>query len=182
MKFVTIFLAVALLPLSAQDIKMPANLDKLAAKAEETVDVTLDSNLLKLAAKFVSGKDPDDVKIQKVISGLQSVVVKSFTFSSAGQYDPADVNAVRAQVSAAPWSRIVGVTSKKDGESVDVYFKDGGNGNLGGVVVLCAEPKELTIVSIMGTLDPSQLADLGGHFGVPELNIGAQLRELRNVK
>ena len=32
----------AILPLAAQDIKMPANLDKLAAKASEVVDVNLD--------------------------------------------------------------------------------------------------------------------------------------------
>ena len=40
----------AVLPLAAQDIKMPANLDKLAAKASEVVDVSLDGALLQLAS------------------------------------------------------------------------------------------------------------------------------------
>jgi len=39
--------------------------------------------------------------------------------------------------------------------------------------VLCAEPRELTIVSVVGTLDPTELAGLGGHFGIPELDIAA---------
>ncbi|HEX5228482.1 MAG TPA: hypothetical protein VFW44_12260, partial [Bryobacteraceae bacterium] len=50
----------ALAPLGAQEIKLPANLEKLAAKASDVVDVTLDSNLLQLAGRFLSDKDPDD--------------------------------------------------------------------------------------------------------------------------
>lgn len=164
---IAILWAAVLLPLGAQEIKLPANLEKLAAKADETVDITLDGSLLKLAGRFLSG-DGDEAKTRKMLSRLESITVKSYEFSSEGQYDMGDLDAIRAQVKGAPWSRIVGVTSKKDGEKVDVYFKDGGNGNLGGILVLCAEPTELTIINIVGTLDPSELAGLGGHFGLPE--------------
>jgi hypothetical protein len=78
----------------------------------------------------------------------------------------ADVDALRSQLQSPAWGRLVGVRSKH-GENVDVYFKDGGNGRLGGIVVIAAEPKELTIVNIIGTLDPEKLADLGGEFGIP---------------
>jgi hypothetical protein len=167
MKIAAVLLVTALTPIWAQDIILPASLDKLAAKAAETVDVTLGGPMLQLAARFASDKKDDDAKAKKLISGLQSITVKSFEFSREGEYDKADVDAVRNQAKGPQWSRIVGVASKRDGQNVDVYFKDGGNGNLDGILVLCAEPKELTIVSIVGTLDPSQLADLGGHFGIP---------------
>jgi len=36
----------AVLPLAAQDIKMPAGLDRLADKASDVVDVSLDGALL----------------------------------------------------------------------------------------------------------------------------------------
>ena len=169
MRIVPVLLLAALMPLAAQEIKLPASLDKLAAKADETVDVTLDSSLLKLAGKFLSSKGDDDVT-RKILAGLQSITVRSFEFSEEGQYDPADLEAIRAQVKGPQWMRIVGVRSKKDRENVDVYFKDGGNGNLGGIVVLCAEPRELTIVSVVGTIDPSQLASLGGQFGIPNFD------------
>jgi hypothetical protein len=182
MKIVPIVLAAVLMPLWAQEIKLPANLEKLAAKADETVDVSLDGSMLRLAGRFLSDKDEDSAKAKKVLSGLQSITVKSFEFSSEGQYDKSDVDAVRAQVQGPQWSRIVGVTSKKDGGNVDVYFKDAGNGNLGGIVVLCAEPKDLTIVNIVGTLDPSQLADLGGQFGVPKLNLGIHIGGKKDAK
>jgi hypothetical protein len=171
MKIIAILFAAALMPLGAQEIRMPASLDKLAAKAEETVDVTLDGPLLKLAARFLSAKSQDEAGAKKMLSGLESLVVRSYQFSSEGQYDMADVDAIRAQVKAPQWSRIVGVTSKRDGEKVDVYFKVGSDGNLGGIVVLCAEPMELTVVSVVGTLDPSELMGLGGHFGIPELDV-----------
>jgi hypothetical protein len=72
----------------------------------------------------------------------------------------------------------VGVRSKH-GDNVDVYFKNGGNGNLGGIVVIAAEPRELTIVNIIGTLDPEKLADLGGEFGIPRLEKSRTHREAR---
>jgi hypothetical protein len=170
MKNVAILLVAILTPLAAQEIKMPASLDKLTDKADETVDVTLDGPLLKLAGKFLSGKDGDSVAASKIVAGLESITVRSYEFSREGQYDPADLDAVRAQVKGPQWAHIVGVRSKKDGENVDVYFKDGGSGNLGGIVVLCAEPMELTIVSVVGTIDPSQLASLGGQFGIPRFD------------
>ena len=169
MKITAVLLISALLPLAAQEIKIPASLEKLAAKADETVDVTLDASLLKLAGRFLSDKD-DSAATKKILAGLQSITVRSYEFSQEGQYDPADLDEIRAQVKGAQWSRIVGLRSKKDRENVDVYFKDGGNGNLGGIVVLCAEPAELTIVSVVGTIDPSQLASLGGQFGIPKFD------------
>jgi hypothetical protein len=171
MKFAAILLVSALIPLAAQDIKMPASLDKLAAKADETVEVTLDASMLKIAGQFLSSSDRDEAVAKKLIAGLQSVLVRSYEFSSDGQYDKADLEAVRAQVKGPAWMRIVGVTSKRDGENVDVYFKVGSDGNLGGILVLCAEPRELTVVMVTGTLDPSQLATLGGHFGIPEFDV-----------
>jgi hypothetical protein len=171
MKNVAILLAAVLMPLAAQEIKMPASLDKLAAKADETVDVTLDGTLLKLAGRFLSGKGDDESATRKILAGLESITVRSYEFAHDGEYDRADLDAVRAQVKAPQWSRIVGVRSKKDGDNVDVYFKDGGNGNLGGIVVLCAEARSLTIVSVVGTIDPTQLASLGGEFGIPKLDV-----------
>lgn len=53
MKIVYVAL-VALLPLAAQEFKIPPGLDRLAEKASEVVDVTLDSSMLQLASRFLS--------------------------------------------------------------------------------------------------------------------------------
>jgi len=155
-------------PLAAQEIKLPASLERLASKASEVVDVTLDANLLQLAGRFLSDKDADDAKVKKLISGLKSIYVRSFEFDKAGEYQDSDVESVRAQVRTPAWSRIVGVRSQKSGENAEVYVKTDG-GKIGGLVILATEPKELTFVSIDGSIDPDQLRDLGGHFGIPKI-------------
>lgn len=173
-------LAVSLTPVWAQEIKLPANLEKLAEKAEESVVVTLDSNMLRLLAKF--DKDSDEAATKKLLAGLESVYVRSFQFAAEDEYKTADVEAVRIQFQAPTWSRIVGVRSKHSGGDVDVYFKDGGNGKLAGIVVIAAEPKELTFVSIVGSLQPEQLGDLGGQFHIPKLEMtlgSARRKELK---
>jgi hypothetical protein len=164
-------LFVVLAPLGAQEIKLPASLDKLAAKAEESVDITLDGNMLRLAARFLSDKDSDEARAKKAISGLQSVAVRSFEFASEGEYDPADVNALRSQLQAPAWSRIAGAKCKATGEDIEVYFKIDAKGQVAGVFIIAAEPLELTIVNITGILDPEHLADLGGQFHIPAIDL-----------
>jgi hypothetical protein len=171
MRIAIIMLAAVLMPLWAQEIKLPANLERLSAKAEETVDVTLDSSMLRLASRFLSDNDHDQAKVKKLITGLESVYVRSFEFAEEGDYSVADVDTVRAQLQAPTWLRIVGVRSTRHGDNVDVYFKSAGNGQFGGIVVIAAEPRELTFVNIIGTLDPAQLSDLGGEFHIPRLDM-----------
>jgi hypothetical protein len=161
-------LLLLLAPLAAQEIKLPAN---FGANASETVDVTLDSNMLQLAAKFLSGNKPDEADAKKLITGLKSIYVKSFEFEKAGQYNPADVEAVRAQFRGPGWSRIVEAKSKKDGENAEVFIRQEKDGKFGGLGIVVSEPKELTIVSIVGAIDPDQLGALSGKFGIPKIDV-----------
>lgn len=154
----------------AQDVKFPVNLDRLAQHATESVDVTLDASLLQLASGFLSKDDPDQVKVKKLVSKLKGVYVRSFEFDKEGQYSMADVEAIRSQLKAPAWSRIVGVKSVK-GENSEIYLKKDGE-QVGGLVVLDAEPKELTIVHIDGPINPEELSELGGHMGIPKFGSG----------
>ncbi len=149
-----------------QEIKMPPGLEKLAERAKEANEVTLDSSTLQMASKFLSNKDPDQAKAQKIVSGLKSVYVRSFEFEKEGEYSTADLDAVRAQLQG--WSKTVSSKSKR--ESVDVYFKPSATaGQIDGLFVIAAEPRELTIVHISGTISADAIGDLSGQFGIPEL-------------
>jgi len=173
MRLATLVLTAVLLPAGAQDFKLPVNLERLAAKAQATVDITLDKSLLGLAARFLSGKDEDEVKVKRLISGLDSVSVRSYEFGEAGEYNSADVDAVRAQLQPPAWSRVVGVTSKRNSENADVYIKTEIGGNVGGIVIIAAEARELTIVHIAGAIDPAQVADLGGRWHIPRIEVNS---------
>ncbi len=181
MRLATILYALILAPLCAQEFRLPASLEKLAAKAEESVDVTLDSQMLKLASQFLSSGDKDEAKVKKALAGLESITVRSYQFSSEGAYNPADLDGIRAQLKMPDWSRIVGVKSK-GGDNADVYLKVMPDGVIGGVVILSAEPREFTMVGIAGRLDLGQLADLGGKYHIPELEPGSLGRGAKGGK
>jgi len=169
-------IAVSLAPVwAAEDLKLPVDLDKLADRAKESVDVTLDSSTLQLASGFLSKDDPDEVQVKKMISKLKGIYVRSFEFDKEGQYSMSDVQAIRAQLKGPNWSRIVGVKSV-GGENAEIYLQKNGD-QIGGIVVLDAEPKELTIVHVDGPISPEELSRLGGHMGIP--NIGKTNRHTK---
>ncbi|HTQ57452.1 MAG TPA: DUF4252 domain-containing protein [Bryobacteraceae bacterium] len=153
----------------AQQVKW--NYDRLAAKASDTVDVSLSGSLLRFATKFFSDEDKDEAKVKKLVASLQGIYVKSFEFKKPGDYTPADVESFRAPLRAPDWERIVGVHSSEDGETVEVYLKNAASGGVGGLAIIATEPKEVTLVNIVGNIDLDTLSELGGHFGIPDVDV-----------
>jgi hypothetical protein len=168
----TVLAAAALTAAWGQTIKLPDG-GTAGDRAENSFEVTMDKGMLQLAGRFLSGKG-DEAKTKRVLEGLESVYVRSFTFAREGEYNPADLDTLRAQFQAPAWSRIAGVRSKQGGENVDIFLKDAGNGRVGGAVLIATEPRELTFINITGTLDPADLADLGGQFHIPHVAINGK--------
>ena len=146
-----------------------SQLDGLAAKASETVDVNIDESLIALTAKFLSSKDDDERKVKEIVSGLKGIYVKSFEFESEGQYTDADLESIRSQLRNPAWSKIITARSKKDG-SIEVYLLHTG-AQISGLAVLATELKEITVINIVGPVDLEKLTQLEGEFGIPELGL-----------
>jgi hypothetical protein len=163
---VLLALCAVALPLLAQQFEF--HLDHLAAKASDTVDLSLNGSTLQFAAKFLDNHDPDEAKVKKLITSIEGIYIKSFEFKNAGEYSQADLDGVRNQLKAPEWSRILGVKSAEDGELAEVYLRTE-NKKVTGVALLVSDPKELTVVNIVGPVDLDSLADLSGHFGLPKL-------------
>jgi hypothetical protein len=145
-----------------------SQLDALTAKASQTVDVNIDERLIQLTAKFL-GKNPDDVKIKEIVSGLKGIYVKSFEFEKEGEFSSADLESVRSQLNNAAWNKVVNIQSKKEG-SVEVYLMS--NASLvSGLAVLASDAKQITVVNIIGNVDLDKLSHLEGQFGIPDLGI-----------
>ena len=166
-----LLLVVSAVTTRAQGPKLQIDqLDVLANRASETVDVKLDERLMQMTAKFFSDKDKDDAEIKAVLKGIKGIYVKSFTFEKEGEYSQADVDSVMSQLRASTWSKILTVKSRKDGDNVEVYLNMVGD-QITGLAVLSFEPKELTVVNIVGPIDLDKLSSLEGQFGVPDLGI-----------
>jgi hypothetical protein len=149
------------------------NLDALTSLtngAAEVTDVTLDPTMLHLASGFLSnnGNDQANANITELVAGLQGVYVKNFEFKQAGTFDASIIDLVRKQLAAPGWAKMV--STRESDESVDVYLWREGD-TPGGLAVLVVEPKEVTVVNIVGRIDLQKLAALGGQMGIPKLPI-----------
>jgi len=156
----------AALPLSAQRVNL--DFPGLAAKASETVDVTLDGDLLKIAAKFLDRGDPDERAARDIVSKLEGIYVRSYTFDKEGDYDRTIVDKVRAGLGTS-WKRVVTVKSR-DRDNVEIYVEMRDANTVRGVVIISAEARELTLVNLVGPVDIDKLASLEGQFGVPRMS------------
>jgi hypothetical protein len=172
-KFIlTLTLILVAVPASAQRINL--DFPDLADRATEVVDVTLDANMLRLAAKFLSGKDSEERAVREMIGGLEGIYVRSYEFSEAGEYDKRLIDKVKSQLGPS-WKPLVTVRSKtKDNVSI---MADMHGDKVTGLVIIATEPREFTIVNINGPIDIDRLAELSGQFGIPELSNGRKHRD-----
>lgn len=159
----------ASLPALGQNARIDISKIDYSATAEETVEVTLDGPLLRLAAKFMRSEGGgDDREVAEMIENLEGIYVKSFSFGKPGMYKTSDVAAIKSQI-GPQWQRIVNVKSR-DGEDVEIYFLPKGD-SLAGVVIVAAEEDELTVVNLVGSIDLEKLSSLENQFGIPAMGL-----------
>ena len=159
------------------------NLNKLSDKAARVTDVTLDGSLLQFAKSLIEkvGDDDKDVEqLRSIIGNLKGIYIKSFEFDEASQYSKADVEAVRSQLTAPRWTKIVQSTDKRLNEHDEIYLlKD--HERIAGLVILVAEARELTVVNIVGEVPVDKIASLERHIVVHEQNQGGKTKQKKEA-
>jgi len=156
----------------AQDARL--NLDKLTAletKARDVVDVTVDGKLLDLA-KRVTAKvnDPDAKKVAQAISGLKGIYVRVYNFALENQYDPADIDQIRAELNRPGWEKVANVRSKRNNQKVDIYTMFTGP-DMSGAAVVISDSKSVAVVNVIGMVDIETLVELSGRMNIPKIDI-----------
>jgi hypothetical protein len=142
----------------------------LAQKASETVTISLDPAMLGLAGKFLDVNDSQDAATKDVLKGLQGIYVRSYTFDKDFAYQQSDIDAIRTQLSAPGWNRLIETRSRKTHADVDIYIMTDNNQAIG-LALIASEPRQFTIVNIVGAIDLDKLHKLEGQFGVPKLDL-----------
>jgi hypothetical protein len=164
--------AAAQLPAQLLQLRI-TGLDGLASKAKESVDITLDSNLLQMAGGFLAGagkdgKDGGDAEqLKQLLANLKAITVRHYEFKETGQYRIEDLEPIRAQLRTPGWSKIIFVQEKD--EMSEIYTRSE-QGKIVGFAIINAEPKEMTVVAIEGTIDLNDLSKLKA-LGVPSIPV-----------
>jgi len=169
MKKSALIVALLMLPVfaSAQAAKLNLpDLSKLANKAKESVDITLDGDMLKTAAGLMSGgKGSEDPELAETMKGLKGIYIRVFEFEKPDMYSMKDIESVVKQVESGGWKKMLSVREKN--ERVEMWLHE--NTEDGGFFLVAAEPNELVMINIVGKLDLAALSKLQGRMGVPKL-------------
>jgi hypothetical protein len=168
------FLILAIMPaLSAQTqtspLPLPSAVEKeLASRAANVTEVTLGKSMLGFAAKFMNGKDQDEAATRRLIENLDGIYVRDYEFDKEGQYSVGEIEKLRQYFETAEWTPIVRERERRTGETTDVMVKMV-NGETHGMFILSAEPKQLSIVLILGPVRMEDLGKLRGLGGLDAL-------------
>ncbi len=158
------------------DTWIPQGMEALGRHASFHTDFTFDKSMLDMANNFVGDDDT-----RRVIAKLRGISVHSYKFSAPGMYDPAALDAVRAQYHDRGWKHLVTsqsyvATPSQARTDVWVRFE---HAQVEGMVLLVANQTNLNLVAINGTLSPLDLLHLRGKFGIPRF-AGDSLVEQNN--
>ena len=148
------------------ELRIP-DFSHLRDKAVDSVDITLDGFLMKLAKKFAAADADDRDESLAILSDVKSVRVRNFEFDTDDAYSRADVESVRKQLSGPGWSPLV-QTHERDPRSDTDIFINTADGKILGLAVISSEPRSFTIVNIIGNIDIDKLAKIEGAFGIPK--------------
>lgn len=145
---------------AAQQEKLQLDhLNQLANRATEVVEVNLDQTALKALTKLTAlseGSDRDHEKLSSLSSRLRGVYVRGYEFEREGEYSPNDIEAVRLQLRAPGWSRIVQVGGRNNSYD-EVYLKQGTD-EVDAYAVISTAPKNICVINVIG---PMKLDDIG---------------------
>lgn len=173
-KFIIIsaFLLMTMTAANAQTARLQFdNLKGLESRARDVVEVNIDGKLLNLAKRvLVKVNDKDAQKVGEAIKGLEGIYVRVYNFENENEYNIADVDIIRSQLSAPGWAKLANVRSKKNNQKIDVYTMFTGD-VMSGVAVVISENKSIALVNVIGPIDIDVLAELGGKLNIPNIDI-----------
>jgi hypothetical protein len=143
------------------------SLDKVGAHATSSTNLNLDGDTLKLASGFLGsdGNDKDADAVKGLIANMKAIYIREWKFDKPGQYDDNDLEPLRTFLK--PWKTFLDV--REHGESTQIYLKPAADSKNGGFALISAEPTEVTVIFIDGTLGLGDLQKLSGVMGVPDI-------------
>ena len=155
---------------AVSDDPLLSGTERFEQGATDVTEVNLDKAMMAMAAKFL---EKSDAEAQQLMKNMEFVHVKTFEYKKEAGYRMADVEQFRARLDAS-WSHMVKERSAT--ETTDVWVKADGEGQFSELMVIAAEPKELTFVHLKGHMTMDELTRAGASYGVPQGNPTLQKR------
>ncbi|GAA3748668.1 DUF4252 domain-containing protein [Terriglobus aquaticus] len=128
-------------------------IDKLGAKAKSSNEVNLDKSMLGLAAR--KGGEKGDLA-QK----LDYIVVRNYEFAHENEYNIDDLKPIFKRLDESGWKHLV--RTRENREMTDICIRQDNEGVTKEMVIISAEPKEISLVHLKGNVTLADMKNFGG--------------------
>ena len=142
----------------------------------DSVNVTLGPvtlGFIRWLDRFGGDHGPDSAEARNLMRGLHKVQIHSFQFATEHTYGRGDLEALRSHFASPDRRRVVRVRERGTNGDIDIYCSLVKH-TITRLVIIDAEPREFTLVNIVGTIDADRIGMLRRGFipheqGKPEL-------------
>jgi hypothetical protein len=136
-----------------------AGTEKFAKGASDVTEVNLDPKMMGMVP--VGKKGGSDLAHK-----MKFMVIHTYTYDKAGMYKAEDVDAYRKKLEDGTWSCSIHVRDKSG--TTDICSRNSPDHEGSEMVILTAEPKELTFIHMSGNMSLEDLQKMhGGGGGSP---------------
>jgi uncharacterized protein DUF4252 len=142
---------------SAQQLDLKA-LDKYADSAKSKTEINMDESMLKAAATSLSDKQKDEKIARKSVEGLKGFYLRAYEFNDTFVLNLEELKPLVDQLKAPDWKPLLRNKEAKEQTEIWMHYT---NGMADGMVLIAAEPHELTVINGIGVTNLNDLKALG---------------------
>lgn len=131
-----------------------AGTEKFATGASDVTEINLDPKMMGMVHGGGGGELAHKMKF---------MVIHTYEYPKVGMYKDEDVEVYRKKLQDGSWSCSVHVKDKSG--TTDICSRTPEGGGSSEMVILTAEPKELTFIHMSGNMSLDELSRMGGGMG-----------------
>ncbi|MDP9052606.1 MAG: DUF4252 domain-containing protein [Acidobacteriota bacterium] len=131
-----------------------AGTEKFATGATDVTEINLDPKMMGMVHGGNSGE---------LAHKMRYMVIHTYAYDKPGMYKVEDVEAYRKKLEDGTWSCSVHVKEKSG--TTDICSRTSSSNEGSEMVILTAEPKELTFIHMSGNMSLDELSHMGGPMG-----------------
>jgi hypothetical protein len=147
-----------------QDKLQLDHLNWLASRATESIEVSLDQTALRALTRLAPLTGREHEKLSALSSRLKGVYVRGYEFEREGEFTTDDIEAIRSQLRAPGWTRVVQVGGR-NGSNEEVFLKQG-NDDIDAYAVVSSAPQKICVINVIGPLKLDDIGLLDREYGI----------------
>lgn len=145
------------LPLTITAQALTMNLDQLVDRAEAASVLKLSGTEIQAFTRtLAAGTNTDTKQVAQVLENVRVLEIYNLDFST-GPFHLDELDPLRQQATSAGWDRVFASRERETTNEIYLFKREG---EIDGMLILAAEPLDLTVVYVEGSFDLTHLEEV----------------------